>query len=536
MKTLNKYMRMLMVMSPNEQDQLLLNNKIPLNLGEALDLFVREVMLYQQIYAEQIKALEDMEANPEKHTVLATYFKRLDVTMLEMYEEAQRTTHWCNLLIRYAGWIARNQEHAPPNVDLLYKMIFEMSRMYHFEAMRGQEREFKGLQRMDCFNSSGLDWMLCKLREVIIPRPSRLRQTAWFHDCFTPGLRFYSRSREILRRFANEPTQIGIVGDTANYMLIQNMYERMYDLMILVGTLNSSNGLSCKDVCAIWEDIYNGPFGFKILKHWADERVTDRDFEDSFMKPLQMAVLPSQQPTANKSEAQKSKFKRTEKKQRQMIPLEMAVLPSQQSTASKSEAKKQKRKEKKQRQKLRKMEMQRSVEDVPSTASSSSSNVMLDLDEHMPTVAIESAPLSGPSNWQIDDEPQFPVSVPIEHVQGALKDDAFVSENAEGKEAQEFESSEKVEDKEGRDVESWEEDFERDRARYELEKKVTAQAWKEIRQERAAHEKSARQARLRRNMQTGPAKSTFRIGIDSTELCLAYPDASASSTPTETFA
>jgi hypothetical protein len=117
---------------------------------------------------------------------------------------------------------------------------------------------------------------------------------------------------------------------------------------------------------------------------------------------------------------------------------------------------------------------------------------------------------SGPSPTETEEKRPVETELPLESLESSSSDDLV---------------SEKAEDKEAETVESWVDDFVARKARIALEEKQKAQALKVIRQERAEQEKSARQAKLRRNMQTGPAKSSFQLGIDSTELCLAFPNA-----------
>jgi hypothetical protein len=87
---------------------------------------------------------------------------------------------------------------------------------------------------------------------------------------------------------------------------------------------------------------------------------------------------------------------------------------------------------------------------------------------------------------------------------------------------------EKAECKEVEGMVDWAAELKREREQYALKEKILAQAERVIRQQKTAQEKSARHAKVRQNLKrNSSSKSSFRTLLDSTELRLAYPDASA---------
>lgn len=502
--TLTKYAQIVSQKSQEEQYRLLVDT-IPLNLTEALDLFVRQVLLYQEIYAEQLAVLEDMDANPQDHVVLAEYFERTGQPALANYEDAQTHTAWCNLLIRYAGWIARNPKKRLDHVDRLYEMFYNLYRIFMDIATEGFDHLFQDLPGMERINSSGITWMLCKLRETYIPRSTHIRHTVWFHDDCTPALRFFSRGRLTLLPFITQSTKKRLEWNSRykpsmppQFMLLANGYrskaKRMFES-------KSQQELTFQDVRAVWAEIFKMP-GFNILRHWEDESVTDRDFERSFMRPLG-SLPPTPEP----------------------VPASQSVpTADQRGEVKKSRNKKRKEKEQEKRRQ-RQREQQKNSKSGPSLKPPSPSDVEAEEDEDI------SDPIESVVIAEIEIGPSSPpIASPIETVSGPSKYQAIPCEVEHLDSQLESSSSDdtvsgKAEDKEAQAVESWEDEMVRDREHFALEKKKKAQDRKIIHQQKTAQEKSARQARLRRNMQTGPAKSNFKLGIDSTELCLAFPDA-----------
>jgi hypothetical protein len=502
--TLTKYVQMVSQKSQEEQYRLLVDT-IPVNLAEAMDLLVRQVLLYQEIYAEQIAVLEDMEANPQDHAILAEYFEKTGQPALANYEDALTHTAWCNLLIRYAGWIARNPEKRCGHVDRLYGMFYNLYRIFLDIAAEGFDHLFENLPGMERINSSGIAWILCKLREVYIPRSSHIRHTVWFHDDCTPALRFFTQGRLILLPFIKEETKKRLAWSShfvpsmpSEFQLLTNGYRRKCNVM----HNKSPQELTFQDVRAVWAEIFKMP-GFNILKHWEDERVTDCDFERSFMRPLGAVGAPALAAAAN------------------VAPSQPAAMADQKSEAKKNRNRKRREKEQEKRRQ-RQREQQKSsnsrkphyssnvgAEDDEDATASTEPPVMAESEIRPfgPPISSPFETVSGPSNYQA-------ISNETKHVESPLE--SFSADDT---------NSEKAEDKGAQPVESWEDEMVRDRAHFALEKKKKAQSRKVIHQLKAAQEKSASQARLRRNMQTGPAKSSFRLGIDSTELCLAFPDA-----------
>jgi hypothetical protein len=278
-------------MSKEDQARLLIK-KIPGSLDEALDLFVREVLLYQSFHLEQISALDALHANPKENHVLFSYLKTERRPTPMFYRDAIYHVSWCNVLIRYAGWIARNRHKSRNQVDRLFEMLYRFYMKYFNGASEGLETTLMSSVDANFLDTWSISWILFKTREEFLPTPSNLRQTVWFHDSITPGLVLYSRTTRILLPFITKSATTRIILNQD----IERSYPMEFALLFRAPTdkLNriagSIESASFKDIANVRSECSKMD-AFRVVTDWADESVTDFDFEKSFINPLGLLDL-----------------------------------------------------------------------------------------------------------------------------------------------------------------------------------------------------------------------------------------------------
>lgn len=503
-RTLLSYRNMVLGLTQEEQ-RLLLIKTVPKSLEEALDLVVREVILYQEIYLEQIKAMEAWQVRPQDHEILTSHFNRYNCIPSDLYRFAKGNIAWCNILVRFIGWIARNPEKGDQQIMRLFEIVFTL---YHYNVEFGR-KGFKGFFRDfgdDRFSES-YALILLKFREVQIPPPPNIRHTVWFHDNVSPALLCYSVAFHLLRPFLSE-SKLSLPSNRAACTDCNCAWPKELNKIASIVTFKlkqkSPNAEpSVKRISKVWNDICKLDT-FKIASSWWDESVDDLDFERSYFDPLGSKDKKPESKLHSKSQHKIEKVDKTEKK-------------SQNSKRKKAKKKK----------------------PAPKPAFISPKNVKHESTQTSFVMAEE--PASHTSEDSTDsaikseketektflsdvikvehEKPDMPDSTDFESHKGnleSIKPEDLISVVSENALEPEPEVDEIIED--------WEGDLLRERKYYELEKKKLAQIRKIIQQQKADKEKSERQAKIRQNLNSNFAKSKIHSTIiDSTELCLAYP-------------
>jgi hypothetical protein len=528
-----KYVKMIINMSPLDRQRLLTNN-IPKSLEEALDLVVREVLVYQNIYLEQISALETFKKDPKDWEFIASYIAKLGGSPSEFYNDASYHVAWCNTLIRYVGWIARNPEKGRIHVERLFKMLYTMHRKHfnsEYEGLRPLLNRFPDIKSMDVWTIS---WLLFKLRLDHFDPPSKLPQTMWFHDCWAPTFILYTRASRILLPFIDKPTAIRMVSDLEN----ASTYPFKFNLLYQVATTKmkqiagSIKAASFKDIRNAWSVCSNRD-AFRIIKDLDDVGVNDLDFEKSYINPLDLEDLDVS--SIAKSVLRELKQEEMEKKQMEQKETEKQ-LKKQEKNRKKNQKKRQKKMglvnesssttlfkpEPVEASESRSSDIETSSKDDKATLNESGPSVLTKLEDdasvsesssiNITTLSITSGPVA------LDRTSIGSCSNPREE-EHAIKAPLDSTETI---------TSEKAECRGEEGIEDWAAKLERERELYALQEKELAQAQKFIRQQKTAQKKSALHAQVRQNLKwSSSSKSSFRTLLDSTELRLAYPEASA---------
>jgi hypothetical protein len=272
-----EYFNMVTAMSQDEQRKLLIKS-VPKKVEEALDLVVREVMLFQQIYLEQIKAIEAFKARPQAHKILLAHFQHYEHHPARLYQDAKLIVAWCNILVRYAGWIVRNLNKARNQVDRLFEMLFLPYHLHLNVATAGLETLFDSAKKLRYSEIYTL--FLYKFRELYITPAANIRQTVWFHDNVSPALLFYSTACHLLWPFVKDSvisTLIKIPEDINDWPKEWNMLAG--ETWKKLKPVSSTSPLhSLNYITGVWTDLSRIE-EYKIITDWWDERVNDRDFE-----------------------------------------------------------------------------------------------------------------------------------------------------------------------------------------------------------------------------------------------------------------
>lgn len=515
----SSYAKLVRNMSKEDQARLLIK-KIPGSLDEALDLFVREVLLYQSFHLEQIATLEALHANPKENKVLVSYLKTERRPTPMFYRDAIYHVAWCNVLIRYAGWIARNRHKARNQVDRLFEMLYRFYIKYFNGASEGLEATLMSSVDVNFLDTWSISWILFKTREEFLPTPSNLRQTVWFHDSITPGLILYSRTTRILLPFITKAANTKI----AMNQNIETSYPMEFALLFRAPTdrLNRIAGsietASFKDIANVWSECSKMD-AFRVITDWADESVTDFDFEKSFINPLGLPDL-------------------------EVPSIATRILDE---LEREQKAKRQKKNKKKNERKRQKKKMKQASDASPSLWSMAQSgpaepvdddnkSYSIDNKENGPSVytqaeevsELDTIDIKTPSIADKESGPLVSVCTPITSCSQVLVEIEEISIIEPLFASTETITSEKAQCKDENSIEDWDTELQRQCEQYALEEKKLAQAQKVIRQQKAAQEKSARHAKVRQNLKrSSSSKSPFRTLLDSTELRLAYPNASA---------
>jgi hypothetical protein len=228
-----------------------------------------------------------MEANPQDHEILAANFKADNTDVPLLYFKAKQLVAWCNVLIRFAGWIARNPGKGLAQVDRLFDIVFNFYRRELDLAIVGcfplflRVPEFFDLDD----NSSFFTWMIFKIREILVPAPKNIRQTVWFHDDISAPLLFYSTASHLLLPFVGLRSMMRLAFNNNHKVSTPREYNTLQQAVVKIMNEKYIEKMSLELFNNGWSRL-EALNEYKIIKDLADESVTDLDFEKSFFKPL----------------------------------------------------------------------------------------------------------------------------------------------------------------------------------------------------------------------------------------------------------
>jgi hypothetical protein len=490
------------ILAKGEQDQLfLLLQTVPSSREEALHLLMREVLLYQQIFQEQVTLLEAIDARPRDHQDLLQHLKEVEIRKTDFYINAKLNTSWLNILIRWIGWIVRHPEAGQNKFDRLFKMLFYPYKATLPAAEMGFEHDLDGIK--DRF-SVPYALLLIKCREVH-SEACLDRRAAWFHDLISPQFQFYSMAIHLLLPFISGPALLDKCRENEYDRHWPAEYDRLSELIFNRVSIMSRKHAS--PTLKLIDDQYHEVFKvipFKVASDVVNDQVDDGIFETSFIDPLDLKVKKPSLPKANQGKIPK-KCKAGKKK------------PVQRKQGNKG-----------------KKPVQSSAMTIVSDGPMVEDNVMMN-----PTVATSSC---APSKITSDISKHSAISSISTCNTKAIQEPVVIDEekitvDALSSVSAKEEKSEEVFD----DDQDWEENLAREIKKFELEKKKEAQIRKVIKQQQSDLLNSERRARIRQHLRTSfngssGAKSsvipqrkanpmpTDIIPIDATELCLAFPE------------
>lgn len=508
--SLCSYIQMISEMPVEEQLRLLIKD-IPTNVEEALDLLVREILLYQQIFLQQIKAIEAMKARPSEHQVLALHFQKFKFEPWMVYREAKLSVAWCNMLVRYVGWVSRNPEKQRlQHIDRLFGMLFTMYQTTLMNAESGLDHILRHLKGR---YSPAYALILFKCRETNL-KPSNIRQTVWFHDNVTPGLLFYSATCHILMPFITESTF------TKSFQMPENDYNFPKELATIsdiscfkIGVKSrKSSEPTLKAITDTWTELGKMD-AYKVVTDWRDERVTDLAFEKSYIDPLDQ--------------------KRGKKEQNLTKAPILDLNPIQKGSKGKKKKGKKRRVEKKKKP---------PQDDISTTQTELPNEALESFDEAAvePIIKIESTKIE--ISFSLSASEAIRLAACDENLENTSSSDDLSEKISSSNDSPSLSSSpcsetkfkemESDETKVEEPDDDWEEEVKREterRKQYAMEKKISSRV-KVIKQQEKDRIESEYRSRIR-NRQTSfssssskESKTTDVIRLDSTELCLTYPE------------
>jgi hypothetical protein len=260
---------------------------------------------------------------------------------------------------------------------------------------------------------------------------------------------------------------------------------------------------SIKLISKVWNDICKSE-ALKIATDWWDETVNDLDFEKSYFDPLG-------------SEDKKTESKLNSQSQQKIEKVDKMQNKSQNGKRKRVKTKK---------------SAPISASLSPKDISHEGTHALFAVKEEpasLMAIALEPSVESSGSGIMSEKEIEIRFVSDVDHEQLDISDcNDFESHKCDvesliPEDSVTFVSDKGLETEPEEIVDDWEDDILRERKRYELEKKKLAQIRKVIHQRKADQEKSERQAKVRQNLKSVKSKGYANI-IDSTELCLAYPD------------
>jgi hypothetical protein len=483
------YKKMILELEIDEQLRLLIKT-IPNNQEEALEVMLREILLYQQIFQEQIIAIEALEANPHEHRELAKNILEFNFHPWMIYANAKMTVGWCNVLARWVSWIGRHSEAGQTQIDRLFETIFRAYQTSLINAEKGVKRFLNGIGNI---YSPAYTLALVKCREVLI-RPVNIPLSGWFHDNISPSLLFYSSLCHLIRPYATDDIVFRVYFQNPpseqGWPKEHKVFAHALDTRVLFKTRNRTDatlrqiGNALKELCKLEP--------YKIGSDLWDESIDDFAFERSYIDPLHLKGNPKESIKTVKTESGKKK-------------------------KAKNGAKGKRKSGKKKNVSHPASSLLQDYIPMADDFISTSTDCVLTKDELDEYIQV-------PSVQDIVDISQQPYDKEIEEI------DPIPTKL----EKAEFEESSEEEEKE-----NWEEKMIRERNHYALEKKKEAQIRKVIRQQQKERMESERRTQIRQNIRTRwkgipnsssqsgtsilPTMPTDVIHLDSTELCLAFP-------------
>jgi hypothetical protein len=531
---IDEYKSMLLEKDQKHHLQMLIK-KIPVSRHDALELLVREVLLYQQIFQQQVKVIEDMKANPLEHQELSSHFKEFGFKPWKVYQDAKLTVAWCSIVVRWIEWISRHPDEDNDRFERLFKRLFLP---YRTHIIFGEQGFGEHLKEVEDRYSPAYTLLLHKCREVLI-KAQDSGHAIWFHDNISHSLLFYSTAYHLLVPFiTNENLPIELTGlkEAGQW---PHEYEILAEAIYSRITFKSRKVIepSIKIIADQWI-LFCKLEPYKIATDLWDRSVDDLAFEKSFIDPLN---LKEKRPKVPSSISSNDLSKSTPE------------LPKQPQNAKKGSKAKRKQKKKHHASSAPSLfcgppgastsfsfeltdddEVQ--FEPYPSTRVESVDDVAVEPTKTS-TAIKESAPipikrscesLSNPVNRE-NELDEASAKADAESPYPSPSDNALSSYSSSPAEIFEVSVEEDVQD-------SWEElvrlDVER-RQKYALERKKKTQADKVIRQKQLERIYNERRSLVRQNLKpthgstsrfssASCSAKTAAIALDSTELCLAF--------------
>lgn len=496
-----------LILSTNEQDQRAqLLTTIPSSREEALHLLMREVLLYQQIFQEQVRLLEAIDARPRDHQDLLQHLKEVEIRKTDFYINAKLNTSWLNILIRWIGWIVRHPEAGQDKFDRLFKMLFYPYKATLPTAEMGFEHDLEGIK--DRF-SVPYTLVLIKCREVH-SEACLDRRAAWFHDIISPQFQFYSMATHLLLPFISGPALLDKCRENERDREWPAEYNRISE--IIFNRVSFMSRKHASPTLKLIDDQYHEVFKvipFKVASDVVNEQVDDGLFETSFIDPLGLnGKKPSRQVTS--------------------LP---KVNPSKISKKGKAQGKK-KSAQRKQGNKGKKP--------AQSSVLTIVADDLLVEDDNLKILAEEKSSYTS-SKTTSDISKQSALSSISNESSKAIPEPVFINEEKVTVKAITVSAKEGKSEDVSDDDQNWQEHLSQEIKKFELEKKKEAQIRKVIRQQERDLLNSERRARIRQHLKkpfnsSSSAKSlenpqgkasplpTDVIPIDATELCLAFPE------------
>lgn len=323
---IDEYKSMLLENDQKHQLQMLIK-KIPVSRHDALELLVREILLYQQIFQQQVKVIEDMKANPLEHQELSSHFKEFDFKPWKVYQDAKLTVAWCNIVVRWIKWISRHPDEDNDQFERLFKQLFLP---YRTHIIYGEQGFGEHLKDIEDRYSPAYTLLLHKCREVLI-KAQDSGHAIWFHDNISHSLLFYSTAYHLLVPFiTNEklPEQLTNLKEADQW---PNEYETLAEAIYSRITFKSRKVIepSIKIIADQWI-LFCKLEAYRIATDLWDQSVNDLAFEKSFIDPLDLKdkrlqitasfspsnVLSKSTPELSKQPPKANKCSKAKRKQR----------------------------------------------------------------------------------------------------------------------------------------------------------------------------------------------------------------------------
>jgi hypothetical protein len=286
-EVIQNYTKLARELTEEEKDLYLIKTK-PLNVAHALELFVHEAWLYQQVYVEQVKVLKEMNTNPQDHAELAAHFAESGIDIGQLYFKARQAIAWSNVLVRFAGWITRRpREEDLIHLDRLFEIVFNLYSKDLDLALNDVIHLFLNVPEFFKLrdNSSFFTWLVIQVREICNPPSGQMQQKIWFHDNLTPSLHFFGAASHILLPFIHPRTKLRVAWNALHQPASPEEFNLLRNEVFKIVLAEKRDKPAFEKYEMAWDKL-RFVKGYGIIADCADEHVTDEDLDNSFLDPF----------------------------------------------------------------------------------------------------------------------------------------------------------------------------------------------------------------------------------------------------------